>query len=80
MARRPRPPLACMNHSRERALSAAARAKRTGAALTWLGSEVLPVFRALPDPAGQPDAHAVASRYLAALDDHLAQARAAIAV
>jgi hypothetical protein len=65
---------ACMRHSRERALSAAARAKRAGAALTWLGGEVLPGFRSLPDPAGQPDAPAVASRYLAALDDYLAVA------
>jgi hypothetical protein len=32
------------------------------AALIWLGSEVLPTFRSLPDPAGQPDALAVASR------------------
>jgi len=72
--------LDCMRDSRERARSAAARAKQAGAALTWLGGEVLPGFRSLPDPAGQPDAHAVASRYLAALDDHLAQARAAIAV
>jgi hypothetical protein len=71
--------LACMRHSRERALSAAARAKRTGAALTWLGGEVLPGFRSLPDPAGQPDAHAVASRYLAALDDYLAVAAQGLA-
>jgi hypothetical protein len=70
--------LACMNHSRERALSAAAQAKRTGAALTWLGSEVLPVFRTLPDPAGQPDAPAVAARYLAALDEHLTAAAEAL--
>ena len=67
-----------MRRSRERALNAAARAKRTGAALTWLGSEVLPVFRSLPDPAGQPDAHAVASRYLAALDDYLTVAAKAL--
>jgi hypothetical protein len=71
--------LACMRHSRERALSAAARAKRTGAALTWLGGEVLPVFRSLPDPAGQPDAHAVTSRYLAALDDCLTVAAKGLA-
>jgi hypothetical protein len=45
-----------------------------GGALTWLGGEVLPGLRSLPDPAGQPDAHAVASRYLATLDDHLAVA------
>jgi hypothetical protein len=70
--------LACMNLSRERARSAAARAKRTGAALTWLGSEVLPVFRSLPDPAGQPDAPAVAARYLAALDDYLTVAAHAL--
>jgi hypothetical protein len=70
--------LAWMRHSRERALNAAAQAKRTGAALTWLGSEVLPVFRSLPDPAGQPDAHAMASRYLAALDDYLKVAAKAL--
>jgi hypothetical protein len=70
--------LACMRHSREQALDAAARAKRTGATLTWLGSEILPVFRSLPDPAAQPDAHAVASRYLAALDDYLKVAAKAI--
>jgi hypothetical protein len=71
--------LACMRLSRERARSAAAQAKRTGAALTWLGGEVLPVFRALPDPAGQPDAHAVASRYLAALDEYLTVAAQGLA-
>jgi uncharacterized protein YukE len=70
--------LAWMRHSQQRALDAAARAKRTGAALTWLGSEVLPVFRSLPDPAGQPDARAVASRYLAALDDYLTVAAKAL--
>jgi hypothetical protein len=70
--------LACMRGSRERALSAAVRAKRTGAALTWLGGEVLPAFRSLPDPAGQPDADAVASRYLAALDDYLTVAAKAV--
>ena len=46
----------------------------TGATLTWLGSEVLPAFRSLPDPAGQPAADAVASGYLAALDGHLTAA------
>jgi hypothetical protein len=66
--------LTALWHSHERALHAAAQATKTGAALTWLGSEVLPVFRSLPDPAGQPGAHAVASRYLAALDGHLAVA------
>ena len=45
-----------------------------GAALTWPGTEVLPVFRALPDPAGQLSAHAVASGYLAELDGHLTDA------
>jgi hypothetical protein len=70
--------LARLRHSRERALNAAARAKRTGTALTWLASEVLPAFRSLPDPAGQPDAHAVASRYLAALDDYLTVAAKAL--
>jgi hypothetical protein len=70
--------LACMCRSRERALSAAARAKQTGAALTWLGSEVLPAFRSLPDPAVQPDADAIASRYLAALDDYLTVAARAL--
>ena len=70
--------LACMRHSREQALNAAARARRTGTALTWLGSEVLPVFRSLPDPAGQPDAHAVASGYLAALEDYLTVAAKAL--
>ena len=63
--------LAWMRQSRERALTAAAQAQRTGETLTWLGSEVLPAFRSLPDPAGQPGADAVASRYLAALDGHL---------
>jgi len=63
--------LAYMHQSRERALNAAAQAKRTGAALTWLGGEVLPEFRSLPDPAGQPDAPTVAARYLAALDHFL---------
>src|SRR5215469_6649969 len=71
---------AWMRRSREQALDAAARAKRTGAALTWLGSEVLPTFRSLPDPAGQPDAHAVASRYLAALEDHLTLAAKALPI
>jgi hypothetical protein len=33
--------LVWLRQSRERALTAAAQAKRTGAALTWLGSEVL---------------------------------------
>jgi hypothetical protein len=70
--------LAAMRRSRERARSAAAQAKQTGTALTWLGSEVLPVFRSLPDPAGQPDAPAVASRYLAALDDYLTAAAQAL--
>jgi hypothetical protein len=63
--------LTALRQSRARALTAAAEAKRTGAALTWLGEEILPLFRALPDPAGQPDAGAVASRYLAALDAYL---------
>jgi hypothetical protein len=67
--------LASLRLSRERALDAAARATRTGAALTWLGTEVLPEFRSLPDPAGQPDAHAVASRYLAELNGYLTQAQ-----
>jgi hypothetical protein len=67
--------LASLRLSRERALDAAARAKRTGAALAWLGTEVLPEFRSLPDPAGQPDAHAVASRYLAELNGYLTQAQ-----
>jgi hypothetical protein len=67
-------------HSREQALDAAARAKRTGAALTWLGTEVLPAFRSLPDPAGQPDADAVASRYLAALEGHLTLAAQALPI
>jgi uncharacterized protein YukE len=71
---------AWMRRSREQALDAAARAKRTGAALTWLGTEVLPAFRSLPDPAGQPDADAVASRYLAALEGHLALAAEALPV
>jgi hypothetical protein len=70
--------LASLRHSRERALDAAARAKRTGAALTWLGGEVLPAFRSRPDPAGQPGAHAVASSYLAALDDYLTDAAQAL--
>jgi hypothetical protein len=70
--------LASLRRSRERALDAAARAKRAGATLTWLGTEVLPAFRSLPDPAGQPDAHAVASRYLAALDGHLTEAAEAL--
>jgi hypothetical protein len=70
--------LACMRDSRERARSAAAQAKQAGTALTWLGSEVLPVFRSLPDPAGQPDAPAVATRYLAALDDYLTVAAKAL--
>jgi hypothetical protein len=70
--------LAALHHSRERALSAAAQAKQTGAALTWLGSEVLPVFRSLHDPAGQLDALAVASGYLAALDAHLTVAARAL--
>lgn len=65
--------LASLRLSRERALDAAARAKRTGAALTRLGTEVLPVFRSLPDPAGQAGAHAVASRYLAELNGHLTE-------
>ena len=69
---------AWMRHSREQALNAAAQAKRTGAALTWLGTEVLPAFRSLPDPAGQPDAHAVASRYLAALEGQLTLAAAVL--
>jgi hypothetical protein len=63
--------LTSLRQSRQRALTAAAQAKQAGAALTWLGSEVLPTFRSLPDPAGQPDALAVASRYLTALDDRL---------
>ena len=71
---------AWMRQSREQALSAAAQAKRTGAALTWLGTEVLPAFRSLPDPAGRPDAHAVASRYLAALEDHLTLAAQALPI
>jgi uncharacterized protein YukE len=62
---------AWLRQSREQALDTAARAKRAGAALTWLGTEVLPAFRSLPDPAGQPDADAVASRYLAALEGQL---------
>jgi hypothetical protein len=70
--------LASMRHSREWARSAAAQAKQTGTALTWLGSEVLPVFRSLPDPAGRPDAPAVASRYLATLDDYLTAAAKAL--
>jgi hypothetical protein len=70
--------LASLRLSRERALDAAARAKRTGAALTWLGTEILPVFRSLPDPAGQADAHAVVSRYLAELDGRLAEAAEAL--
>jgi uncharacterized protein YukE len=69
---------AWIRHSGERALDAAAQAKRTGAALTWLGTEVLPAFRSLPDPAGQPDAHTVASRYLAALEEHLTLAAQAL--
>jgi len=73
---------AWMRHSREQALTAAADAKRTGAALTWLGTEVLPAFRALPDPAGtaRPDAHAVASGYLAELEGHLTLAARALAL
>jgi hypothetical protein len=67
--------LASLRLSRERALDAAARAKRTGSALTWLGTEILPVFRSLPDPAGQPGAHAVASQYLAELNGHLTEAQ-----
>ena len=70
--------LASLRLSRERALDAAARAKRAGAALTWLGTEVLPAFRSLPDPAGQPGAHDVASRYLAALEDNLTEAAEAL--
>jgi len=70
--------LASLRRSGERALDASARAKRTAAALTWLGTDVLPVFRALPDPAGQPDAHAVASRYLAELDGNLTEAAEAL--
>jgi hypothetical protein len=70
--------LAPLRRSREHALDAAARAKRTGAALTWLGTEVLPVFRSLPDPAGQVDAHAVASRYLAELNGHLTKVAEAL--
>jgi hypothetical protein len=70
--------LASLRYSREQARSAAARATRAGAALTWLGGEVLPAFRSLPDPAGQPDAHAVATGYLAALDDYLAVAAKAL--
>ena len=70
--------LVWMRDSRERALTAAAQARRTGATLTWLGSEVLPAFRSLPDPAGQPGADAVASRYLAALDGHLTVAAASL--
>ena len=70
--------LAWMRDSRERALSAAAQARRTGATLTWLGSEVLPVFRSLPDPGGQPDADVVASGYLAALDHYLEVAAQAL--
>jgi len=65
--------LASLRLSRERALDGAARAKRTGAALTWLGTEVLPAFRSLPDPAGQAGAHAVASGYLAELNGHLTE-------
>ncbi|HTZ26626.1 MAG TPA: hypothetical protein VMC83_21715 [Streptosporangiaceae bacterium] len=70
--------LASLRLSRERALDAAARAKRTGAALTRLGTEVLPAFRFLPDPVGQADAHVVVSRYLAELDGHLAEAADAL--
>ncbi len=70
--------LASLRRSRERALDAAAHAKRAGAALSWLGTEVLPVFRSLPDPAGQPGAHGMASRYLAALDDDLTEAAEAL--
>ena len=66
--------LAWMRDCHERALIAADQARRTGATLTWLGSEVLPAFRSLPDPAGQPAADAVASGYLAALDGHLTAA------
>ena len=69
---------AWMRHSREQALNAAAQAKETAAALTWLGAEVLPAFRSLPDPAGQPDAHAVACRYLAVLEDNLTLAARAL--
>jgi hypothetical protein len=70
--------LASLRLSRERALDAAARAKRTGAALTWLGTEVMPAFRSLPDPAGQLGAHAVASGYLAELNGHLAEVAEAL--
>ena len=70
--------VACLCHSREQALNVAAQAKRTGAALTWLGGGVLPVFRSLPDPAGQPDAHALACRYLASLEDYLTVAARAL--
>jgi hypothetical protein len=67
--------LTSLRSSRERALDAAARARQAGAALTWLGTEVLPVFRSLPDPSGQPGAHAVASQYLAELNGYLTQAQ-----
>jgi hypothetical protein len=70
--------LASLRLSRERALDAAARAKWTGAALTRLGTEVLPVFRSLPDPAGQVGAHAVASAYLAELNGHLTEVAEAL--